>query len=282
MRRRRLRSDPAPQSRRDTLPPLSGLTEERLDGGNTHGGAVVRVGSTVRRPAGPWTPHVHALLCHLAEKGFDGAPRAHGLDDAGREILDYIEGVVIHPDHDTLVHADDDALAGVARVIRGYHDAVADFPSAGRTWGENGADPIGPYELVCHNDLAPWNLVRGDDGAWTFIDWDLAAPGRRAWDLGWALLGLIPLMPRQAPEPHVVSRRLERFRVAYGSEAFPDDVLAVAAERCSHEASRILRLGQRGTEPYAKLLADGHAETWALAEEYVRASSEGWRAPDGR
>ena len=49
------------------------MTEEQLEGGNV--GGAVRVGDTVRRSAGPWTPAVHALLAHLADKGFTGAPR---------------------------------------------------------------------------------------------------------------------------------------------------------------------------------------------------------------
>jgi hypothetical protein len=38
--------------------------EERLDGGNA--GGAVRVGDTVRKPAGPWTPAVHAR--HVVER----------------------------------------------------------------------------------------------------------------------------------------------------------------------------------------------------------------------
>jgi hypothetical protein len=38
------------------------MAEERLEGGYADG--AVRVGSTVRRPAGPWTPAVHALLAY--------------------------------------------------------------------------------------------------------------------------------------------------------------------------------------------------------------------------
>jgi hypothetical protein len=41
-------------------------TEVPLGGGNMSSG-VVRVGDTVRRPAGPWTPAVHALLTHLRD-----------------------------------------------------------------------------------------------------------------------------------------------------------------------------------------------------------------------
>ena len=42
---------------------------------------VVRVGDTVRRPVGRWTPAVHSLLRHLEAVGFEGAPRVLGFDD---------------------------------------------------------------------------------------------------------------------------------------------------------------------------------------------------------
>lgn len=50
----------------------------RLDGGNT--GGAVRLGDTVRRATGPWTPAVHSLLDHLQNTGFDRAPQALGLE----------------------------------------------------------------------------------------------------------------------------------------------------------------------------------------------------------
>ena len=59
--------------------------EQVLEGGNTS--VVVRVGDTVRRTAGHWTPAVHALLDHLESVGFDAAPRALGTDEQGREVL---------------------------------------------------------------------------------------------------------------------------------------------------------------------------------------------------
>src|ERR1700761_8301210 len=100
--------------------------EERLDGGNA--GGAVRVGETVRRPAGPWTPAVHALLRHLADGGFLGSPRPGGIDSQGREILTFVEGETVgstlpwpawtHTDH---------TLAEVARWMRRYHQAVSGF-----------------------------------------------------------------------------------------------------------------------------------------------------------
>jgi hypothetical protein len=74
------------------------VTEIPLGGGNVSGG-VVRIGDTVRRPAGPWTPAVHALLGHLHAAGFDGAPRPQGLDELGREVLTFIPGSIAWPDN---------------------------------------------------------------------------------------------------------------------------------------------------------------------------------------
>ena len=250
--------------------------EEQLSGGNTHA-EIVRVGATVRRPAGPWTPAVHALLRHLEQRGYPHAPRVLGFDERGRESLSFIEGIVIHPDHDNIVADDDHALAEIAAAIRAYHDAVSDFPlEPGHVWGDNGSDPVGPPELVCHNDLAPWNLVRGQDGSWTFIDWDLAAPGRRSWDVALALLGFVSLMPEAALGDADVRRRIGVFREAYGPALFPADVLEVAVERCEHEAARIRDLGAAGVAPYVRLLAEGHYEIWARAAQHVRLRSSRW------
>ena len=66
--------------------------EEVLHGGNTS--VVVRVGDTVRRQTGLWTPAVHALLAHLKSVGFGDAPTVLGSDDQGREVLRHVEGEV--------------------------------------------------------------------------------------------------------------------------------------------------------------------------------------------
>jgi hypothetical protein len=249
--------------------------DQVLSGGNTHE-HVVRVGGTVRRPVGPWTPGVHALLEHLEREGYDGAPRVHGIDEHGREVLDYVEGDVVHPHHLRLIEADR-ALAEIADSIRRFHDAAGRFAGAGQfAWSDRGSDPSGSREILCHNDLAPWNLVRGRDG-WVFIDWDVAAPGRRAWEHAWALLSLVPLMPDGGLDGGRIVERIAVFRRAYGTKSFPAGVLAVAGERCRHEAERIDRLGAAGEQPYARLLAEGHGEIWHAAAAHVAAQAAEWQ-----
>lgn len=250
--------------------------EERLTGGNTNS-EVVRVGMTVRRRTGPWTPSVHSLLRHLEASGFDGAPRLLGIDDQGREILTFVEGVVVWPDHLDVV-GDDRTLAEVATLIRRYHDTVADFETvASQEWSDLARDPTQVGEVVCHNDLAPWNLVLGVDG-WKFIDWDLAAPGRRSWDLGWALATLVPLMSNSKLTTQHTQHRIRAFRDGYGADVFPEDVLRVAAERCGNEARVVRDLGSAGREPFVRLLAEGHADHWATSEQHIRRMTPTWQS----
>jgi hypothetical protein len=253
------------------------VDEERLAGGNTHA-EVVRVGDTVRRPTGTWTPGVHRLLAHLEQHGYSGSPRVLGIDAEGREMLTYVGGVVVWPGGFWLVESDS-ALAEIGASIRAFHDATASFPGRDSfAWSDRGSDPGGPAEILCHNDLGPWNLIHGTDGSWTFIDWDLAAPGRRVWDLALALLSLTPLMPDRAIKDSRILERIEVFRAAYGTDLFPADVLAVAVERCQVEADRIERLAAMGTHPYVRLLDEGHAQVWREAAAHINVSARGWQA----
>ena len=254
--------------------PILGSVEEPLLGGNTHE-QIVRVGSTVRRPTGPWTPGVHALLSHLEHAGYAGAPRVHGFDRQGREVLDYIDGEVVHPHHRHLIETDE-ALAQVAATIRGFHVAVRGLGVERFAWSDRGSDPSGAAEILCHNDLAPWNLIYATDDRWVFIDWDLAAPGRLSWDLSFALLTLVPLMPNDAPADRRVADRLEVFARAYGAGDVPADVLTVAVERCEREADLIFRLGEAGEPPYDKLMREGHGEIWSSAAAHIAARVPTW------
>ena len=103
-------------------------------GGNLN--SAVRIGDTVRRRAGPWTPAVHALLRYLESVDFP-APRVRGIDAEGREILGYLPGEAHSGTIETLPDwiMADPQLVAAGRLLRRYHDAVAAFkPPADARW----------------------------------------------------------------------------------------------------------------------------------------------------
>ncbi|MBF6331230.1 phosphotransferase [Nocardia transvalensis] len=141
------------------------------DGGPSR---VVRSGGTVRRPAGPWTTTVHALLRHLERVGFTGAPRVvgDGFDADGNEVLTYIDGTIGHP------HAwSAEGVRQAGRLLREFHDAAADFtPPANAVWHPWWMHRDGPDAVIGHCDAGPWHTVARDGHPVAFIDWTLAGP----------------------------------------------------------------------------------------------------------
>jgi hypothetical protein len=195
---------------------------------------VTRAGNTVRRTCTPAASTIHRFLHHLLEKGFTQVPRPLGFDATGREILSYVEGRAGHPPI-TSELASDEALVSAAQTIRAFHDASIGFDAEG--WNTDSADPSGRAEVICHNDLAPFNLVYQHRKVAAIIDWDGAAPGRRVWDIAYAVWRLVPLhrpaytTPLGWPELDR-SRRLALFADAYDMTGQDrDEVLDVVRQR---------------------------------------------------
>ncbi|MEO3810433.1 aminoglycoside phosphotransferase family protein [Sphaerisporangium sp. B11E5] len=135
---------------------------------------VTRSGGTVRRAARPWTGAVHALLRHLEETGFAGAPRlvGTGLDDDGNEVLTYIEGTVVHPRP-----LPGEAIWQAGRLLGDLHAATAGFRLPPRlSWQPWWAHRDGPGSVIGHCDAGPWHTVIRDGLPVAFIDWTLAGP----------------------------------------------------------------------------------------------------------
>jgi hypothetical protein len=157
------------------------VVEQPLVGGVAHAGAVVRVGPHVLRPSSPHSGSIHAFLRAVRHAGFEGAPLPVGVDEDGRERLVFIDGDVPVPPYPDWSQSDT-ALASVATLLRGLHDAAGGFDSQGLTWEVALADPAGGT-LVCHNDVELSNVVFRDGVAVALLDFEFAAPGRPVYDL---------------------------------------------------------------------------------------------------
>ncbi|MEV4490773.1 phosphotransferase [Micromonospora coxensis] len=246
------------------------MIEQPLPGNVTTG--VVRVGDTVRRPAGPWTDAVDALLAHLRDVGFDGAPRPLGRDEQGRQVLEYVPGECGHPSG-TYTLAE---LTSIGRMLRDLHDATAGFVPPEPAGWRPAIAPDGA-ELICHHDAAPWNLVRAARG-WVLIDWDGAGPGTRGWELAYAGQSMAGMRPDRPVEES--ARRLRALVVeGYGLAEADRPALAAMLARRAGAMYALLRDGARdGVQPWARIFTEdgpywqgvtgylaGHTEVWLRA-----------------
>lgn len=196
------------------------LQIERLGETILHGGrvtpGVVLVGDTVRRPRSKNFDLVRRLLTHFAAKQFEGVPKFLGSDEAGREVFSFIEGDV--PSELGFIH--DPALYAAATLIRKFHDLSVDLLEP-----TTNADT----EVICHNDPSPCNFVFQKGLPVAMIDFDAAAAGTRAYDLGYAAWLWLDF---GSPDVSLSEqrRRLRLFVDAYGIIG-PDVVLNSMMER---------------------------------------------------
>ncbi|UBU08608.1 phosphotransferase [Nonomuraea gerenzanensis] len=257
-----------------------------LPGGDVTEG-VVRVGDTVRRPIGPNAPLVHALLRHLEETGFEGAPRFLGVDAAGREVLTFVPGEVAGRPRPPWL-ADEERLASVGRLVRAYHEAVAGFvvpdgvrPGLGLD-EPPGTPPPPPYpvELVGHMDYTPDNLVFRDGQAAALIDFDIAKPVTRADELVNAMLYWAPLGDPADAEPLLqgvdVPRRCRILADAYGmSETDRSRVVEVAVMRTRRSWFLMRQNAEELGGGWARMWADGVGDRIKRREAWLERHGAG-------
>lgn len=239
---------------------------------------VVRIGDTVHRPAGPWTPAVHELLRHVRDRGFHFAPEPLGTDELGREVLAYIPGDTVGDDMPWPAWVwQDELLAEVGRATAMYHRAVAGFRPEGTVPWQFGPVELQPDQIVCHHDMAPYNAVVARGRLQGFIDWDLAGPGSIRSELAFVAWQWVPLQhpvisnlfgwSSEGTAP--LARRLRLLLDAYGlgqRDGFVDDVI----ERIHLNRDGMLRKAAEGVEGYVSLVQAGHVDGMDAAIAFVQ------------
>lgn len=230
-----------------------------LSGGNASGD-VVRVGDTVRKPWMPSTANVFALMQAVRATGVD-VPAALGRDADGRQVTEFVPGTLALE----APELSPTELAHVGRLVRSIHEASLTFtPSEDATW-----DPVIPApgtDFICHNDLAPWNLIVGE--RWVFIDWDGAGPSTRVWDLAYAAQSFTLNDPTR--DPRAAAERLRSFVDGYGAELGLREQLPAAMVRRAQAMVDLLESSYRvGDEPWSSMFLEGHGAHWRGVVAYL-------------
>lgn len=252
--------------------------EERLVGGMHPGGAPVRVGDTVRRPAGSSRASVRDLLLHLEAVGFDGAPRYLGTDEQGREVLSWIDGDVPLPPYPAWSMTDR-ALADLGGLVRRLHEATTTFRSPASDWASDWADPVGG-PVICHNDLFPENVVFRDGRVVALIDFAMAGPGRPLWDVAiaseiWGPLG----DPGRRDKHHKDLDGVTRLGVlarAYGLEPErAEELVDVIVEERTKAAANIHAEIAAGDASWARIFTESGGDDRVAADDAWIARNRG-------
>jgi len=245
---------------------------------------IVRIGATVRRPVRPFTRTVQAYLAHLHEAGLTAAPVPLGTDDQGREVLSFVPGDVPREPLPGET-AGDDVLVALARLIRALHAASAGWtPPPDAVWGGipgTGAAALpavdGEPELVSHRDYCPGNVVFRDGLPAALIDFDLAKPTTRLYDIANALWWWAPLRhPRDRAPAFTgldIPHRAAVFADAYGMTAQQRQDLVPLMARIARRYHRTARAAADADPVFRRLWEQGAKDELPRAEAWLQQAS---------
>lgn len=226
--------------------------------------SAVRVGDSVHRSTGDWTPTIHALLAYLNDNNFTEAPRVLGFDERGREVLSFLPGIAASRPWPKIM-LDKVGVEQAGRLLRKYHDVVVNFvPPADAEW-RVGKTEKKPGQIIRHGDLGPWNTIWQNDKLTGLIDWDFAQPGERLEDLAQMAYYFIPLRSEEGwreagfkERPDFV-KRLNTLVSAYGMYSVNELIEAVLVQQ-SEERKLVREKAAQGIEPWVYFFARGDVE----------------------
>jgi tRNA A-37 threonylcarbamoyl transferase component Bud32 len=208
-------------------------------------------------------------MAAVRDAGVD-VPQFLGRDEQDRQILEFVPGTLAMDAGPLL--ADD--LVRVGSLVRAIHEASEGFvPTCLPQWTYPIASPPGS-NLICHGDLAPWNLVTGD--RWVFIDWAGSSPSTRLWDLAYAAVAFT--LSDASLSPKDAAARIRAFVDGYDADATLRASLPRAMVRRAGAMFDLLRTSNlKGVEPWGTMYTAGHGEHWYRVVEYVERHQGRWR-----
>ena len=250
--------------------------KEVLTGGRV--GKIIKEGNCVVRPSNVWTKEVHKFLNYLLEHGFTEIPVPYGINEAGKEVVSFAEGVVYNDELPDFILRDE-ILEAVAKRMVHYHEigaAYVDKLSGNEAWMLKTQYPI---EVMCHGDIAPYNTTFVGTELGGMIDFDTLHPGPRLWDIAYAVYRWVPFVSPENPDYHDGAeeqiRKLKVFADAYGlgeqeRKKLPEMMIA----RVESLMEFMREQATAGNEDMARNIAEGHLDLYINDVAYMRTHME--------
>jgi hypothetical protein len=226
----------------------------------------------VTRPAGAWSPTVHAFLRYIRGQGLTCVPEPIAIEGEVERLV-AIEG---DAGADGWKHQHSDAgLRSAVRLLRTVHDASVGWEPPDAVFRVPEVTSDGE-SVWCHGDIGPWNMIWRGDEAVGLIDWDFLHRGPRLDDIAYGLRWFIPARSDEnALEwhhfPTVPDRahRVQIFLETYGGLQ-PFDVAETVAARIEVTMAHELALAEAGVEPQRTWVTEGSQEWAAREARWVR------------
>jgi len=159
---------------------------------------VVKIADTIRRSHKETSNYVNEILSFFHINNSNFCPEFLGIDEFGRDVYSYIEGLVPEDIGNTSI----EQLCAFMKIVREFHDKSTIFL--------NSTDKV-----LCHNDLSPCNTVFINGMPIAIIDWDTVSIGERWQDLVYVIWLWINIGSHNSNEIDIIGQ-MQKALLSYG------------------------------------------------------------------
>jgi len=164
----------------------------------------------------------------------------------------------------------------LGQTMRKFHDVTENFVQQENDSWMLSYPGMRDKEVICHNDIAPYNTVFENGIPTAFIDFDTCCPAPRIWDIVYAMYRFVPFVQKYHTENHAHKRDcIEAFFKGYNIPC-PEDLFVVMIERLQTLADFILQEANDGNKAFVKMLADGHRDLYLSEIKYIEMYQNYW------
>ncbi|SFG39289.1 Phosphotransferase enzyme family protein [Halobacillus alkaliphilus] len=143
-------------------------------------------------------------------------------------------------------------------------------------------------EVLCHNDFAVYNIIFNHEQPVGIIDFDVAAPGPRLWDIAYTLYTCVPLSRfyhteageavfyTHSHDAERIQARVKLFFDSYGMEGIEKGYLEMVLLRLDGLCKYMKRMANEGNSAFQKMIDEGHLDHYEKDIEFIREHGREW------
>lgn len=229
----------------------------------------------VYRPKTSYSFLINNFVQHLNRSGFTYSPTFIACNES-TDVFSYISGNSIDLNELKDIQQHKQLLKALADILKQFHDIGSSYINTHSSYflDYTGNDPL---ETICHNDIAPYNMLWENHQITGLIDFETICPAPRSWDIVYAAYRFIGLGQERCTYLKKLNdkrqketiRELSHYFGVCCDYPFSEFFLNTLIERLQSLVNLFDREVSKDNEAFIRMKEEGHQEFYRSEIQYI-------------